>query len=263
MAQRKNSSSLPKISIITPSYNQAQFLEQTIKSVVDQGYPHLEYFIFDGGSTDGSVDIIKKYAKQYPDIIHWISKKDKGQVDAINQGLKKVTGDIVAYINSDDYYLPHTFLSIVDYFHQHPQKQWLVGDCRVSGKKLAWSFALKRLVPYGRFRFVHYLFDWLNQPAVFLKKDLVDQVGGFDSQYRQAFDYDYWLRSLQAAGLPGRLHQDLAVFRIHPQAKGSTDFDKQFQESYRVAQRHTHNPVWLVIHGFNRWLTVSLYRLIK
>jgi len=259
----RNSSSLPKISIITPSYNQAQFLEQTIKSVVDQGYPHLEYFIFDGGSTDGSVDIIKKYAKQYPKIIHWVSKKDKGQVDALNQGLKKATGDIVAYINSDDYYLPHTFLTVVDYFQRHPQKQWLAGGCQISDKRLVWSFTIKHLVPYGRFRFVHHLFDWLNQPAVFLKKDLVDQVGEFDPQYHQAFDYDYWLRCLRQAGLPGRLNQDLAVFRIHPQAKGSTNFDNQFKESYKIAQKYTDNPVWLAIHAFNRWLTISLYRLIK
>ena len=108
-----------KFSIITPSFNQAEFLEQTIKSVVSQKV-NLEYFIQDGGSTDGSVDIIKKYAEKYS-FISWQSKKDKGQTDALNQGLKKCTGDIIAYLNSDDYYLPDALEKVEKYFESHPK----------------------------------------------------------------------------------------------------------------------------------------------
>ena len=97
---------LPRISIITPSFNQAQFLEQTIKSVLDQGYPNLEYFIIDGGSTDGSADIIRRYSKQ---LTYWVSEKDRGQTHAINKGLERATGEIIAYINSDDLYVPGAF----------------------------------------------------------------------------------------------------------------------------------------------------------
>jgi len=260
---RKSNSSLPRISIITPSYNQVEFIEQTIKSVVGQKYPNLEYWILDGGSTDGSVDIIKKYAKKYPHIINWVSKKDKGQVDALNKGLRKITGDIVAYINGDDYYLPGTFQTAVKYFKNKPNKSWLVGNCQITDKKLSWSFTLKQMMPFGRFRFFHYLFNWINQPAVFIKRDLINKVGKFDQKYNYAFDYDYWLRCLQQAGTPGRVKRELAVFRIHSQAKGSKAFIKQFREDGKVIRKYTSNPLWLGVHAFNRGLTTLVYRLMK
>lgn len=263
MGPRKINSDLPLISIITPSYNQAEYLEKTIKSVVNQKYPHLEYWIFDGGSTDGSVAIIKRYAKKYPQIIKWVSKKDKGQVDALNKGLKKVTGDIVAYINSDDYYLPGAFQAVVKYFKNNPSKQWLVGGCQITDKGLAWSFTIKKLMPFGRFKFFHYLFNWVNQPAVFLKKELVKEVGEFDKKLDFAFDYDYWLRCLPVAGTPGRVKRDVSVFRIHQGAKGSRAFKKQFKEDWQVVKKYTKNPLWLGVHLINRGITTLVYRLSK
>lgn len=260
---RKNKSSLPRISIITPSYNQAEFIEQTIKSVVGQKYPNLEYWIFDGGSTDGSVEIIKKYADKYPDIIKWVSRKDKGQVDALNKGLKKITGDIVAYINGDDYYLPNTFQTVVKYFKNNPKKSWLVGNCQVSDKKLAWSFTVKHSIPLRLGKFWLYLFNWINQPAVFLKRELVEEVGSFDQKLNYAFDYDYWLKCLKVVGSPGRIRRDMAMFRIHSQAKGSTSFVKQFKEDSKVVRKYTKNPLWLGIHALNRGITILVYRLTK
>lgn len=263
MSQRKNNSSLPRISIITPSYNQVEFIEQTIKSVVNQKYPNLEYWILDGGSTDGSVAIIKRYAKKYPHIINWVSKKDKGQVDALNKGLKKITGDIVAYINGDDYYLPGTFQAVVKYFKNKPNKSWLVGNCQVTNKKLSWSFTIKHLIPINWCKSCLYLFNWINQPAVFLKRDLVNQVGSFNQKFNYAFDYDYWLRCLKQAGTPGRTKRELAVFRIHPEAKGSTNFVKQFKEDSKVVKKHTQNPLWLGIHNLNRGITTFVYKQVK
>lgn len=263
VSPRKNKSSLPRISIITPSYNQAEFIKKTIKSVIRQRYPNLEYWIFDGGSTDGSVKIIKQYAKKYPEVIKWVSKKDKGQVDALNKGLKKVTGDIVAYINGDDYYLPGTFQAVVKYFKNNPKKFWLVGNCRVTDKKLAWSFAIKHLIPLRWGKFWLYLFNWINQPSVFLKRELVDKVGKFNGKLNYAFDYDYWLRCLKQMGTPGRIRRELAVFRIHSQAKGSKSFDKQFKEDGKVIRKYTKNPLWLGIHALNRGITTFVYRLTK
>ena len=251
-----------KISIITPSFNQAEFLRETIKSVVAQNYKNIEYLIFDGGSTDGSVEIIKKYAQKYPKIIKWQSKKDKGQVDALNKGLKKATGDIIAYLNSDDYYLPGAFTKVVKFFQDNPNSQWLVGNCQVSNPKLKWTFAIKHLVPVDRSRAWLYLFNWINQPAVFLKKELVDRVGEFDSKYHYAFDYDYWLRCSKTS-LPGRLHQNLAVFRVHSTSKGSSNYQKQFREQHQIISSYITSRLIILFHFLANCIIVKIYRFLK
>ena len=119
---------LPRITVITPSFNQAPYLEQAISSVLDQGYPNLEYIIIDGGSTDGSVDILRKFEGR---LAYWVSEKDRGQGHAINKGLQRATGDIIAYLNSDDYYLEGTFARVADYFGCHPDVDLIHGRCRV------------------------------------------------------------------------------------------------------------------------------------
>lgn len=262
LKKTKDKTSFPKISIITPSYNQASFLEQTIKSVLKQNYPNLEYFIIDGGSTDDSVAIIKKYAQKYPQVIKWQSKKDKGQVDALNQGLEKASGDIVAYINSDDYYLPGAFNTVVKYFQEHPSKLWVVGNCNVSEPKLKWAFTLKHLIPIHVAKFWLLLFNWINQPAVFLKKELINKVGKFNVKYNYAFDYDYWLRCLRFA-LPGRLNQNLAIFRIHSDSKGTSAYQLQFDEDKIISQKHTNSRLILFIHKLCWQLTTNCYNLLK
>lgn len=124
--------SLPKISIVTPSYNQAQFLEETILSVLKQDYPNLEYIIMDGGSTDGSVDIIRKYEDK---LAYWVSKPDKGQADAIYRGFEKSTGEILGWINSDDYYLPGAFNAVGRFFQLKPTTKFLVGNVLIVDSK--------------------------------------------------------------------------------------------------------------------------------
>lgn len=250
-----------KFSIITPSYNQASFLEETIKSVISQKVD-LEYFIQDGGSTDGSVDIIKKYAKKYP-FISWQSKKDKGQTDALNQCLPKCTGDIIAYINSDDYYLSNSLKKVEKYFESHPNKSWLVGDCQVSDPKLSWTFTLKHLWPININPWFLKVFNTINQPSVFLKSELMKKVGKFDKSLNFAFDYDYWLRCILVAGTPGRLRETLSVFRIQPKSKGNTLFARQFQEDYQVICRYEKNKIFCCLHLIISRVTILFYYTLK
>jgi len=250
-----------KFSIITPSFNQADFIEETLKSVVSQKVD-LEYLIQDGGSTDGSIAIIKKYADKYPKIISYVSHKDNGQVDAINQGIKRSKGDIIAYLNSDDYYLPESLSKVERYFQNHPDCLWLVGDCQVSDPKLSWTFALKHLMPIQLFPKLLYLFNWINQPSVFLRRDLVDKVGDFNSKYHYAFDYDYWLRCLKFAR-PYRLHKPLSVFRIQPNSKGNTSYQKQFAEDAIIIREYTHNHLALWLHRLGQFITEKNYQKLK
>jgi glycosyltransferase involved in cell wall biosynthesis len=215
-------SKLPKISIITPSFNQAAFIEQTISSVLGQGYPKLEYIIIDGGSTDGSVEIIRKYEDR---IAFWVSEKDRGQAHAINKGLARATGDIIAYLNSDDFYLDGTLRQVADLFNRRPDLDVFHGRCRVvdqDGAKIGErTGSITRYdeildlwnVWWGRRNFV--------QPEVFWTRRIANRVGQFREDLHWVMDYDYWLRILRAGGQVGFIDAELAAFRLHPNQKST------------------------------------------
>ncbi len=249
--------------IITPSYNQGKYIEQTIKSVVSQGKKEdIEYLILDGGSSDNSLAVIERYSTRYPNIIKWRSKKDRGQVSAINEGLAKAKGDIVAYINSDDYYLDGTLSYIKHYFSSHPEKEWVIGDCKVDKKELAWTFSFKRNWPFQLHPLPLLLLNPINQPAVFLKRTFVKKVGKFNTKYKFAFDYDYWLRCTKIS-LPGRTQKKLALFRVHKESAGSTKFAKQFKEDLDVAKSHTNNKIIIFLHTIFSAIIIKLYQRMK
>lgn len=203
---------LPLISVVTPSYNQGKFLEETIISVLNQDYPRLEYIIVDGGSTDSSLDIIHKYESR---LAYWISERDAGQSDAINKGWRRAQGDILAYLNSDDTYEPEALRLAADVMSSHPDVGLIYGACYQmdeSGRKVglfpAQPFSIGRLL----------LTNFLMQPAVFLKKSVHDTVGMLDTRLHYAMDYDLWLRiALHFPVMPYPL--PLANFRGHPGSK--------------------------------------------
>lgn len=184
-----NGAPWPRVTVVTPSYNQANFIEETIRSVLLQGYPNLEYFIVDGGSNDGSVEIIERYAGH---LAWWVSEPDEGQSHAINKGFLRATGDIIAWLNSDDVYLPGAIPGSVAYLLAHPSVDLVYGDVifvdqegnRI-GKFFSEPFNLKRLVT-----------DFCNipQPSVFLRRKVADAVGLLRTDFHYSMDLEWWIR---------------------------------------------------------------------
>lgn len=221
----------PKISIVTPSYNQAQYLEETIRSVLLQGYPNLEYIIIDGGSTDGSLEIIKKYA---PWLDYWVSEKDAGQSQAINKGFAHSSGEIMAWINSDDSYMPGALYHVAKAF-QDNKTLWVAGSVdRIDAEG-------KILIP-GK----HYeqsLENWYVgapylQPGIFWSRALWEKAGLLDESLNYSFDYDLLMRFIQHQPFAHLVDQHLANFRIHAESKSGKDQLKFMPERQQIYRRH-------------------------
>jgi glycosyltransferase involved in cell wall biosynthesis len=244
----------PRISVITPSLNQAGFIEQTISSVLGQGYPNLEYIIIDGGSTDGTVDLIRKHEKH---LAYWISEKDGGQSNAINKGLKRATGDIIAYINSDDYYLDGAFERVADAHRERPDVDLWHGRCRIVDQ-----FGAKvdeRIGSISRYDEILDLWDvwWKRrnfvQPEVFWTKRISKKVGAFREDLHLVMDYEYWLRIFAAGGAARFIDAELAAFRLQPNQK-STQPARTAKELLEVVQPYLFGPSDRLTHQKRRTL---------
>lgn len=209
----------PKISIVTPSFNQGQYLESAINSVLLQGYPNLEYIIVDGGSTDNSVEIIKKYAHH---LHFWCSEADDGHYSAVNKGFTKASGDIFAWLNSDDMYCPDAFSTVGAIFSQFPELAWLT-----TLKQLVWDIQghcklVKRIPGYSRQAFLDGRYfsrkfsglGFIQQESTFWRRELWEKVGGIRTEFNLAGDFDLWARFFIHEDLYGVDHP-LGGFRVH------------------------------------------------
>ena len=223
-----------KISIVTPSYNQADFLEETILSVINQRYKDLEYIIVDGGSTDQSKEIIEKYRSH---LFWYVSEPDNGQADAINKGMSKATGEICAFINSDDLYLPGTLQLVEAFFSNNPDCEWVCGDTIFFGQNITPSYQYSR-VPT---RPVHGLI-WeyhTPQPGMFWRRRSLNV--SFDTSYNYCFDHDFYMRLLLAGKKCVHLKHPVAAYRIHSTSKTFTSQNKFDNEFDHIAQRYKSN----------------------
>lgn len=249
-------SNLPLVSIVTPSYNQAQYLEQTIQSVLQQDYPRLEYFVVDGASTDGSVGIIEKYAGR---LAWWVSEADKGQAEAINKGLQRARGEIVAWLNSDDTYLPGAIQAAVAALEANPDAGLVYGDVlAVDGR----GRPTKRL-RYANFELVDLLqFHIIGQPAVFMRRGILEQAGYLNDAFHMLLDHQLWIRMARLARMV-YVPQLWATARFHEQAKNLAQAPRFGQEAYLVLDWAQTQPdlaelmaresrrIWAGAHRFN------------
>lgn len=241
----------PKITIVTPNYNQAKYLEKTILSVLDQQYPNLEYIIIDGGSTDGSVDIIKKYEDK---LSYWESKPDKGMYDAIQKGFERATGDIMAWINSDDMYQPKSFFTVAEIFTSYSNVNWLLGFPSVydaQGRIVECPHTLRQ---WSKFDVYVGLYQWIQQESVFWRTSLWKKAGSYiDSKLKYAGDFELWNRYFKydqlyvtTAILSGfRMRDDLQLSMSQKDAYDSEIKSVLLKNEYTEKEKN-------VIRGYNK-----------
>ncbi len=253
-----------RISIVTPTYNQAPFIERTIRSVLEQeGDFELEYLVVDGGSTDGTVDILKSHAGR----LEYISERDNGPTDAIAKGFRAAGGDIVAWINSDDTYCEGAFQRAVEAFEAAPDAQWLAGSCRIidpeDREMRGWITRYKNwwLRRYSLRALL--VLNFISQPATFFRRGLIEEIGVPDDECSLAFDYAYWLR-IAPKHRPLIVDEDLACFRWYPDSLSGANARRQFQEECAAARKY--NPGYALTNGLHRlhaWGIVAAYRVMR
>jgi len=251
-----------EMTIITPTLNQKQYIERTIQSVLSQvvDFP-FEYIVMDGGSIDGTPDVLQKYGEK----IQWVSQKDQGQSDAINQGMGLSKGKIVAWLNSDDIYLPGALQKVKNLFDAFPNNHWLYGNCTIIDdqdreirKLITWyKNLLSRHFNYNTLL----LENFLSQPAVFFKRDLFNQVGALSAGLHLAMDFDLWVRFAQT-GKPIATRENLAGFRVHENSKSARNVRKLFAEQLEIHKRYDNRKAMHVLHRLSILKTLAVYHVL-
>ena len=251
-----------KISVITPSYNQGHFIKETIDSILSQDWDEIEYIVMDGGSTDDTVDILKSYGDQ----IIWKSEKDRGQTHAINKGLEIATGDVLCYLNSDDFFMPGVIRKVMEKFQSDNNIKWISGDYIIideNGKEIqSFVASYKRFLRSLPQKSTLEVANYIIQPSTFWRREVYEEFGEFDEDLHLTMDYDYWLRIIQKYPLTN-LDEALCSFRIHGDSKGGTIFDKQFAEELATAKKYGVGGIKYFLHWLHNKAIVSAYKIMK
>ena len=254
-----------RISVVTPSFNQREFLGRTAQSVLSQtGDIELEWIVIDGGSTDGTLELLRGMLDPR---IRWHSEPDRGQSHAINKGLALASGEVVAWLNSDDVYMPGALAAVAEGFSRHPQAQWLVGRYQIIDRD---DRVIRSAIARYKDRWLdHYTYrallreNFISQPSVFWRRAFGEAVGPLDESLHWTMDYDLWLR-MGARSDPLILERVLAQFRVHERSKSGGVDRRQFDEEYRVALRYLGDDrVSRAIHRFNVEKIVWAYRVLR
>lgn len=243
------------VSIITPSYNQARYLEQTIRSVLDQDYPRIEYIVMDGASTDGSVEIIKKYADK---LAYWESVKDTGQADAINKGFARARGGIVAWLNSDDYYLPGTIKDVVKVFEENPDVVLAYGNMLAVDEN-GQTF---NTLTYKQLTLEDLLcFQIIGQPAVFMRRSALQQTSGLDSTFHFLLDHLLWIQ-IAKRGRILHVDQTWSAARYHAEAKNVAKAAEFGRDAFRILETIAQDKdLAATLHKIDRRAHASAFRV--
>ena len=226
-----NSDYFPLVSIVTPSFNQGKFLKRTIDSVLSQNYPNIEYIVIDGGSTDESIDTLKSYGNKF----QWVSEKDDGQTDAINKGMQRTHGQILAYLNSDDVLLPGAIQRVVEFFKSYPNCGLLYGKADYVDVNDNYIGSYKT-APYSFQRLIQDCM--VCQPAAFWRQSVREKIGDFDLQLNFVMGYDYWMRIARSGCEIIFLPEKLANSRLYPETKTLSHRAKIFKEIFQISMRH-------------------------
>jgi glycosyltransferase involved in cell wall biosynthesis len=253
---------LPSISVVTPTYNQAQFIAQAVESVRDQRYPKLEHLVIDGLSTDTTLEVLAPYA----DDLVIVSEADSGQTEAINKGLRQASGDVICWLNSDDYLLPGALQAVGEFFAAHPDVSWVTGDGvivdidgrPIQGPVRTYKQALRRFPPSVYLG----LANSIVQPATFWRRSVHEELGYLDESLHYTMDYDWWLRLL-STGRPGKLDRAMCGFRIHDASKSGSLYQQMLEEDYQTFRTHNPSRVLGAAHRAHNALILAAYRRIK